>query len=335
MQLEARGVPAHTRTLSITLRHADAERAAFSAYLLDLRKRGFVPVGGDVQGPGIIHHMTLSGHIDRRSEQIEAIQAEMPTVAFEANAATAGESCRDRIDRVARLAGTPLALGYASRVGAEIGGVNGCSHVLTLAQLLGPTASRCFEVDRRQHGTSSAWRAGERIFRRDIVIDGSDWDGCLSMAALLTDIHFRPQPEDAPAATRFGDQLEIRLGARIDLAEMRIAAVEAAERRRGAEDLDSAAWEPRPMGSLAGLSLRPGIARELISRLGSDLEDRPLLDLLLMVAPATLQCVASFIDTYTHTGSAGRAAAETGGHVDSCYMWRRDGALQRRRALDV
>ena len=121
MSVEARGLPAHTRTLSVTLRHADAAGVDFAAYVLDLRKRGFVPVGGDIQGPGIIHHMSLSGRIDRAAGRIETIRAEMPTIAFEATPATGGESCRDRIDRVVGLAGTPLAGAYASRVGAAVG----------------------------------------------------------------------------------------------------------------------------------------------------------------------------------------------------------------------
>jgi hypothetical protein len=333
MQVEARGVPAHTRTLSVTLRHADQEGVDFAAYVLDLRKRGFVPVGGDIQGPGIIHHMSLGGRLGRASSSIEAIRAEMPTIAFEATPATGGESCRDRIDRVQGLAGMPLSGGYASRVGAEIGGTQGCSHVLTLGHLLGPTAVWGLDEERRLLGESPGWRRGERIFRRDIVVDGADREGDLAMVALLNDLHMRPQAAEAEAAERFARQVEIRVGARLRLADMRILEIDVAERRRGPEDLESASWRPRPDRAepLVGLSLRSGVARDLIERFQGDDRDRPLLDLLLMLAPATLQCVASFIDTYTRTGGAGRAAAETGGHPDSCYMWRRDGAMQRRR----
>ena len=64
MQLEARGLPIHTRTLSVTLSAADDGAVAFDAYVLDLRKRGFVPVAGDLQGTGIIHHMLLAGTLD-------------------------------------------------------------------------------------------------------------------------------------------------------------------------------------------------------------------------------------------------------------------------------
>jgi hypothetical protein len=333
MPLDSRGVPSHTRTLSVTLRQGEPGRVDFSAYVLDLRKRGFVPVGGDLQGPGIIHHMTLNGVVDRGAARIETIRADMPTIAFEANAATGGESCRDRIERVDGLAGTPLDGGYARRVGAEIGGIFGCSHVLTLGQLLGPTTAWALEQERVRNGEGAAWERGERLFRRDIVVDGNDLDGSLAMSALLTDLHMRPCGPVVEAAQRFASQLEIRLGIRIDLARMQILEATLSERSRRAAELESATWRERPdrAAALEGLSLRSGVTRELIGRFGGVADDRPLLDLVLMIAPATLQCVASFIDTYTRTGGAGRAAAETGGHPDSCYMWRSDGALQTRR----
>src|SRR5262245_50873996 len=119
MQIDARGVPIHTRTLSVTLRADEEPLVAFEGYVLDLRKRGFVPVGGDLQGTGIIHHMLLSGMIDRDARQIRSIHAEMPRVAFEATPATGGESCRDLVGRVDSLAGVPLDATYSRRIGAE------------------------------------------------------------------------------------------------------------------------------------------------------------------------------------------------------------------------
>jgi len=48
-----------------------------------------------------------------------------------------------------------------------------------------------------------------------------------------------------------------------------------------------------------------------------------------MLAPATIQCFASYRDTWTQL--RGATSSETGGFPDSCYMWRRDGAFHRRR----
>ena len=176
MEFSLKGVPIHSRALQVTLREAGPGSIAFDGGILDLRKRGFVPVGGDLQGAGIIHQMQVAGTIDEPSGTIATIAARMPTVAFEASPATAGESCRDLVGNVESLAGTPLEDGFGRRVGGEIGGPRGCSHVLTLVHLLGPTAAWALRADARILGGASgrrpARRDGERLFRRDLVVDG-------------------------------------------------------------------------------------------------------------------------------------------------------------------
>ena len=70
MPLDAAGHPLHSRLLSVELRtRADGFLDA-AGVVLDLRKRGFVPVGGDLQGAGIIHdfEVALSG---ATSEEVE------------------------------------------------------------------------------------------------------------------------------------------------------------------------------------------------------------------------------------------------------------------------
>ncbi len=331
MLLEARGLPIHTRTLSVTLVAGPAGSVPFAAYVLDLRKRGVVPVAGDLQSTGIIHHMQLDGEIDARRRVLARITARMPTVAFEASAATGGESCRDLIGNVDALAGTPLDGPYARRLGAEIGGTRGCSHILTLALLLGPTAAWALDEDLRLHGPAPSRREGERIFRRDVTVDGYALDGDLLLTMQTNDLHLAPAEPLAPATDRFGAQVELRVAARLTLGDLRLTSVAIAERRRDAQTLDQAAWVEREdrAAPLVGATLRSGISSRLLAQFGDAGNDRPLLDALLMLAPATVQCLASFIDTWTQV-PWGRAA-ETGGHPDSCYMWRRDGALGRKR----
>lgn len=334
MQIEARGLPIHTRTLSVTLSAADGGNAAFDAYVLDLRKRGFVPVAGDLQGTGIIHHMQLSGEIDCTARSIARIAARMPTVAFEASAASEGESCRDVVGRVDPLAGARIDGSWARALGAEIGGPRGCSHVLTLAQLLGPTAAWALDEDRRLLGMPARTQA-ERIFRRDVTIDGYEVNGELDLTLQLNDLHLAPVRPGAAAADRFAAQLEIRAATRLTMASMEIVAIAIAERRRTATDFESARWHERPdrAAPLVGASLRSGISGRLLQQFAEAADDRPLLDALLMLAPATVQCIASFIDTWTQVPwmRQGVGNGETGGHPDSCWMWRRDGALGRKR----
>src|SRR5947208_2819034 len=219
MRLEARGHPLHTRALSVVLAaRADGKLDVHGA-VLDLRKRGFVPVAGDLQGAGVIHDMRLAGTIDPASARLETLAAEQRSVAFEPSAVTGGESCRDPIDRIAALAGTRLEDGWARRGGADL--------------------------------EDAAWRA------------------------------------------------------------------------RG----EAVAW-------LVGRRLGGGITAELLARLGGAPDDRPLLDTLLMLAPALVQCAAAMSEAWPLAFRTDPSVVAMGGLPDSCYMWRRDGALDRARAAE-
>src|SRR5262249_28873610 len=57
MHLDLRGHPLHTRCLSITLVQRADGRLDVHGEIVDLRKRGFVPVAGDLQPSGVVHHM--------------------------------------------------------------------------------------------------------------------------------------------------------------------------------------------------------------------------------------------------------------------------------------
>ncbi|MDG2307239.1 MAG: DUF2889 domain-containing protein [Candidatus Binatia bacterium] len=330
MTFSARGIPIHTRSLSTTLREGAGGAVAFDGYVLDLRKRGAVPVGGYIQGPGIIHHMQLSGTVDRTVPAYREIEAQMPSVAFEASPGTGGESCRDRIGNVAGLIGLPLGDGYPRAIGREIGGVLGCSHILTLAQLLGPTIVWGLERDAERAGGSGR-PSGERFFRRDVTVDGYVDGDELRLLAQLNDLHLRPEAECEQTTDRLAEQVEVRVQATLSLAGMAVSGVLVEERRRTLADLETAPWRPRPERAalLDGGSFARGISGHILRGFGPGGNDRPVLDTFLMLAPATIQCLASYRDTWTKLG--GSKLAESGGHADSCYMWRERGALQKRR----
>jgi hypothetical protein len=332
MHLKVEGHPLHSRALAVTLLQRADGKLDVQAYLLDLRKRGFVPVAGDLQASGIIHHMKLNGVIDPARAVLERISAEQPAVAFEASALSGGESCRDPIDRIAALAGTPLDSGYARRLVAEIGGPRGCSHILTLAQLLGSTASWVLEGQAAFESGAGRFRPGERVFRRDVIIDGHEPEpGRVTMAVQLTDLHLASAPPVARPMDRFAGQLEVRLLATADTAKLALVGAVAAERRRGPEDLATAPWRDRTsaVSGLAGLKLFSGVSGELVRHFDDRAEDRPLLDALLMVAPAFLQCAGALSEDWPIEAQRGASIMGTGGYPDSCYIWRREGTLGR------
>ena len=326
MSITSSGLPIHTRSLSVTVRHASPDEAAFDGYVLDLRKRGVIPVAGDLQSTGIIHHMGLEGSVDRLHRSYRRVEARMPTVAFEASKRTGGESCRDRIGRVAGLSAVSLDASHARAVGAEIGGVQGCSHILTLAQLCGPTIA--WALDAQPEDTPDP---GERIFRRDVTVDGFVEGDVLSLLAQLNDVHLNPARSCTLTTDRLAGQTEVRVRADLSLSTMKASNVLLEVRRRSIETLETAPWVDRPERAalLHGQSFASGISARLVDGFGNPGPDRPILDALLMLAPATIQCLASYRDSWTQLGQS--KLAETGGHANSCYMWRTDGALQERR----
>jgi hypothetical protein len=337
MRVDATGQPLHTRAFSVGIATRTDGRLDVAGHVLDLRKRGLVPVAGDLQGPGVIHDMRLAGTIDPATGALERLAAEQRSVAFEPSAATYGESCRDPIDRIAAMAGTRLDAGWARRLAAEIGGPRGCSHLLALGHLLGSAAARALARDRTLHDAAPARPAGQRIFRRDLVIDGHEpADGRVELTAQLTDLHFAPAAALAVPMDRFAEQLEVRAQVEVDFATGLVARAALADRRRGPADLADATWRERPeaAGWLVERRLGAGITGELLGRFAEPDDDRPLLDTLLNLAPALVQCAAAMSEAWPLAARARPSLLGIGGLPDSCYMWRRDGALMRARAAE-
>jgi hypothetical protein len=334
MQLDVGGHPLHSRALGVTVAARTDGRVDVHGVVLDLRKRGFVPVGGDLQPSGIVHHMRLDAVVDPATARVDAVDAAQPSVAFEASAVTQGESCRDPLANVQRLVGAVLDATWARRSSEAIGGPRGCSHLLTLAHLLGSTVASALVADRDRFGAATARRPGERIFRRDVVVDGHERDGgTLALALQTTDLHYAPAAPIAPSMARFAGEHEVRALLDVDLGRFAVAAARLGERRRDAATLDTSAWSDRAdvAGALVGLSLARGVSGALLARLGDSPRDRPTLDGLLMLAPALIQCVAALSDGWPALAARGGWLVGMGGRPDSCYMWRAAGALQRAR----
>jgi hypothetical protein len=330
MHLDLRGHPLHTRALSLTLVQRADGRLDARASLLDLRKRGFVPVGGELQPSGIVHHMLLDAVVDPGTTRLERIVAAQPSVAFEPSAASRGESCRDLAWRVEALAGATLDETFAKRAGMEIGGPRGCSHVLTAAHFLGAGVAWALREDRVINREGAGRPPGQRVFRRDLVVDGAESaPGQVAVAVQMTDLAFAPVAGQVQRAMdAFGAELEVRLRADVDLARFAFTAIEAGVRRRTLADVADASWGDRTtdVAGLVGLGLHRGVSAALLERLGRR-DDRPLLDALLMVPPALIQVVAALSERWPALAKENGWFIGTAGYPDSCYMWRKDGAL--------
>jgi hypothetical protein len=337
----AAGDPLHTRALSLELHAAAAGRVAVRGTVIDLRKQGLVPVPGGLQLPGLIHHMELEGEVDAATRVLERFDVRQPAVAFEPSEATRGESCRDPALRLRALAGARLDAAFAARLSAAYGGPRGCTHLLTLARLLASAVPRALDLEAALGG--AARRAGERIFARSLHLDGfAAEEGALAISVRLGDVHLAPAARSGgPARDPFDElasQTEVRVLATVDVATTALRALRAAERTRTRETLAAADFADRsaPLQDLVGRPLMAGIGAELVRRFGGGGgSGGPLLDALLNLAPGYVQCVAPVSERWLREGAPGadRPAPATalGAHPDSCYMWRREGALQAQR----
>lgn len=343
----ARGHPLHTRTLVVDVREAPGNALQVRGTILDLRKCGFVPTGGELQTAGFVHHMQLEGRVDRASRVLDRLEATQPVVAFEPTARTGGESCRDPIGRLSRLQGERLDADFVKKLGSTFGGALGCSHLLTLGQLLASTLPAVLDREvEAGFGTRLPREPGELVFRRSLFLDGFErFQGTreeMELAVQLTDVHSAPAPGAIQPLDRFASQYEVRVLARVDEKTFCLCGLEAADRERSRETLSSAAWRSRrdAVAPLIGESALAGLARTLLARLGNEPADRPLLDALLNLAPGLIQCMAALTNRMLGR-MAGRTAAEAaefsrsvgiGGQRDSCYMWRAGGALDASRS---
>src|SRR5258707_11509919 len=66
--------PLHTRMVSLRLTWGEAGTLVAAARIFDLRKRGLVPLGGKLQGPGVVHDMAVRLRLPHPGPQDSAHQ---------------------------------------------------------------------------------------------------------------------------------------------------------------------------------------------------------------------------------------------------------------------
>ncbi len=333
MDLAVRGHPLHTRLQTVVLRRGDGGGIVADAEHLDLRKRGFVPVGADLQPSGVIHQMSLHCSVDLERRALGDVRSEMAVPAFDATELTRGESCRDVSGGHAELDGLALGDGAASSIGGAMGRARGCSHLLALTHLT--TAALGHAIDRgAELGAEWSSGAARRLFHRALVIDGAQPAGDeIEMGVQLNDVFFAPAPAVSNPMDRFLAHNELRLLARIDLERVVVTELAVAERARGRDDLASEAWIRRDddVRDLVGAPFLGGFAAKVLETSARSGCSAPLVDCLLALAPAFIQVCACFSEDWPQRCMARDTTVGIGGMPDSCYMWRRDGALHGRK----
>ena len=329
MRLELDGEPIHTRAQSVRVALRPDGLLDAQGSLLDLRTRGFLPVGGSMQGMGIIHHMELGWLVDPAAGVVRRWTPAQPTVAFEATPESGGECCRDPIDRLASATDLPLGTTLPGALRDRIGGALGCSHLLTLGLFM-----------------DAAVRAGlarqapplvgppRPLFRRDLVCDAHERaPGGLVAGVRQHDLDWNERDAQALAPERFALHHELVARADVDLWSGTLVAITGAERCRTADAFATATWNTREglLAPLAGTPLARGAAGEIMRRLGDGPDAVPWRDALVMLPPALVQCRAAHPDAWHEKVRATPRHPGLTALPDSCYMWRRGGALERIR----
>jgi hypothetical protein len=229
----------------------------------------------------------------------------------------------------AALAGLRLDGRAAEEIRRVLGGAAGCSHVLVLAQLVCSTVA--WAVSAGRLGTAPPPQVvHRRVLRRDLVIDGSEAaDGHTAIGIQLSDLSSAPGAAESRPIDLLASHDELRLHLTLSGWPATIAAATGGRRRRTMTAFGDAPWtEPQAVAALRGLSLGKGATRELLRVLA---DDPPLLDAMLMLTPALIQCRASFPDKWLNVAASAPGHPGLTGITDSCYMWRRGGALEEIR----
>ena len=342
------GLPLHTRSLTVSIKRASESGWLVRGDVIDLRKNGFVPTNYDIQPSGIIHSMNIELDLDPESLRIDGIRVEQPFVAVEPSEATKGECCRDPAPRLLDLEGVHLDADFQKTLGSHFGGPLGCSHLLTLFQLMASTVPQAAKLERDRFARDGTEHdLGHRFFRRSVFVDGFQASAqTTDISVQLTDTATRPKTEEMSSVARLELSHEVKTFSTITRDRFEIERMIVRERKRSAETLITSDWveHSEHFAELVGTPLIPGLAKRIFKLTEGEPAFLPIQDNLLMFAPGFVQVLAAQMEAYSEERARAEAAnadgqsvkppsiASIGGNTDSCYMWRRDGAIEKARA---
>ncbi len=333
------GLPLHTRSLTVWVRPMASGRWLARGDVIDLRKNGFVPSSYDVQPAGVIHSMSIELDLDPASLRMEGIRVEQPFVAVERSEATRGECCRDPAPRLVELTGECLDDDFPAKLSAKFGGPRGCSHLLTLFQLMASAIPHAAAIEHaRVERDETRHAEGDRFFRRAVFVDGMRReDQRIDVSVAFSDSVTRPWAPDAHSLTRVERFHEVRIAATVDRTRFSFDALEVLERIRDADSLESVEWNDRTgvFASFVGTPVLPGLAKRIFGSTEDDASLAAIRDALLMFAPGFIQVIAAQMDLTFEERARSRdpgtrpEVARLGGNPGACFMWREGGPIAK------
>lgn len=336
------GLPLHTRSLTVSLRPTAEGLWLARGDVIDLRKNGFVPSSYDVQPSGIIHSMNIELDLDPGTLRIGDVRVDQPYVAVEASVATGGECCRDPAPRLLDLAGETLDDAFTRKLSGQFGGPLGCSHLLTLFQLMASSIPRAAAIEHAREARDGTRPAvDERFFRRAVFVDGFEVDETRNdVSVQLADTVTRPYSPETSSFGRLELSHEVKTFASVGRPGFSLDRLEVRERERTAETLIEAEWRDHSdrFAGLVGGLIVPGLAGRVFGVTRDDDALAVVQDNLLMLAPGFIQVLAAQMEPHFAAQVKAMRAGESvqrpdslGGQTGACYMWREGGALARAR----
>ena len=315
--------PLHTRMISLRLTWGEPGALHAEGRIFDLRKRGIVPLGGKLKGPGVVHDMAVSLDLDVADLRITRIEPAMRAFPFAPSPATRGEGCPDRLPDVQCLVGVSLREGYGTAVTGRVGGPLGCFHIFTLLRLIGPTIE---SVVARERTLARSGPPGSTVFSRSVVMDGlKGEDLSIVLRGTLFDLYYRPGADALPLEEELEASFEASADLQVDVPGIAISTSQGRVRRGGPSVERVGTWEPVPLvGDLVGRQMLKGYTAQVQEVFAGREDVEPLQHLLFMLAPTLMQCFPSLAEELELRP---RRAEATHGAVDSCHMWRAGGPL--------
>ena len=122
----------HTRTIDIATYKASEDTIVVEGILKDERLLESFLATGNKRPPGIFHHLVIRIEVKGPELVIQDIEVEMPKVP--------NEYCKEIIDCLAPIKGTPIVSGFTRKAKAMAGGPRGCNHLLALLIAMAPAA---------------------------------------------------------------------------------------------------------------------------------------------------------------------------------------------------
>lgn len=127
-----KGKKIHTRKIDIATYEGTDGNTVVEGILMDHRLVKSHKQSGEIEPPGIIHHMIIRIEFKGHNLVIENIEVEMPTVP--------DEVCNETIKCLEPIKGLSIVAGFTSKIRNLSGGSKGCAHLLTLLTAMAPAA---------------------------------------------------------------------------------------------------------------------------------------------------------------------------------------------------